>query len=450
MDQLTQFLVENPHIHYATAHSSDFETLRAGFIINETKTPAVVVRPRSAEDVAALIALLSKSSLPFTVRVGGHDMFGRSQVADGVTIDLREIAHIHVDTESQTARLGGGVICMDMLTELQKHNMTTPHAVTPSVGQVGWASFGGYGMLSSKYGLGVDQIVGATVVDAEGIIREADETMLTGIRGGGGSLGVIVELTIKVYPQDQILAGAIFFHPNDLSKEIIQFNAEWSKAKAGGIPSSLHLYQSIMKGPGGKALALFFMWASSDLEEGQRWLSKVSSWLPVAMSTVGPTTNKDFAVMLNAVIQTHIYGTVFTLNLYDLTPEVLEIIGLYAQKQPNSPHMLFGFHELRPDAPRDPTMDTVFDARCAHFVIEIVPMASSLEVLAEGLVWGQEFYNALRKTNPANILPSTYLSLTPTKDIDMKGIYGSRYETLKRIKEQYDPQNVFKQALPRF
>jgi FAD/FMN-containing dehydrogenase len=204
MDQLTEFLSQTPHIHHATPQSPEFKELLLGFVFNESRTPAIVVRPRSAEEVAALIPMLTKNNLQFAVKVGGHDMFGRSQVSDGVIIDLREISHVYVDAESQTARLGGGVMGMDMLETLQKHNVTTPYATTPVVGQTGWTIFGGYGPLSSKHGLGVDQIVGAKVVDAEGKICEANETILTGIRGGGGTLGVIVELTVKVYPSAQV------------------------------------------------------------------------------------------------------------------------------------------------------------------------------------------------------------------------------------------------------
>ncbi|KAF3385530.1 hypothetical protein F1880_001743 [Penicillium rolfsii] len=450
MDQLIKFLEEKPHIHYATPESPDFEELRLGFVINESKIPAIVVRPRSAEDVAGLIPLLAQNNLQFTVRVGGHDMTGRSQVTDGVTIDLREISHIHVDLESQTARLGGGVICMDMLEELQKYKVTTPFAVTPSVGQVGWATFGGYGFLSSTYGLGVDQIVGAQVVDAKGKIRDADETMLTGIRGGGGSLGVIVEITVKIYSQDQILAGAIIFKSEDLATEVRLFNAAYSQAKKEGLPSSLHLYQAISNGPAGKALSVLFMWASSDLEEGQKWLSTVSSWLPVAMSTVQPTNQKDFGAFANSLVPKRTYGTIYTINLYDLTPEVLEVIGIHAKRQPNNPELLFGIHELRSDAPREPKIDTVFDNRVPHFLIEIIPLASTPDVFAEGLLSGEAFINALRNTDPSNIVPATYISLTPNKELNMESIYGSRHETLKRIKARYDPRNVFNNALPRF
>jgi hypothetical protein len=39
-----------------------------------------------------------------------------------------------------------------------------------------------------------------TLADAKGAIFEADERLLRGVRGAGGIFGVIVELTIKVYP----------------------------------------------------------------------------------------------------------------------------------------------------------------------------------------------------------------------------------------------------------
>ena len=55
-----------------------------------------------------------------------------------------------------------------------------------------------------NFGLGVDQILGAKVVTHEGKIVEADERMLQVIRGGGGTLGVIVAMTIKVYPLDKV------------------------------------------------------------------------------------------------------------------------------------------------------------------------------------------------------------------------------------------------------
>jgi FAD/FMN-containing dehydrogenase len=203
MDQLVNFLARHPHIHYSTLSSPDFDNLRRGYVINDT-IPAMVVRPRSGADVASLVSVLKANDLPFSIRVGGHDMFGRFQVKDAITIDLREIHYIHVDRDSQTARIGGGVLVKDLLQELDQHGMVVPHPVISSVGFVGWATHGGYGLLSAEYGMGADQILQAKLVDANAVVRDADEDMLTAIRGGGGTLGVIVELTIKVYPLSQV------------------------------------------------------------------------------------------------------------------------------------------------------------------------------------------------------------------------------------------------------
>lgn len=203
MDRLIPFL-QNKGIRYVTPKSPDYGDLRPVFIIDEETVPAVVARPGSMEDLASLVSYLKENEIPFSVRGGGHDMFGRSQCHNGVTVDMRGIAHVELSSDSRTARVGGGVISMDLLTKLQEKGVTVPHGATPMIGFVGWAIHGGYGMLSTKCGLGVDQIVGAKIVDARGRLRDADESILTVIRGAGGVVGVIAELTVKVYPIDQV------------------------------------------------------------------------------------------------------------------------------------------------------------------------------------------------------------------------------------------------------
>jgi FAD/FMN-containing dehydrogenase len=204
LSPLKEFLSSNPHIHHATRSSPDYSTLRSTYIINDNLHPSMIVRPQSADDVAGLIRVLTSHSIPFTVRTGGHDLFGRSVAHDAVTIDMRDIAHVKIDKASLSARIGGGIIVMDLLTQLGKENLVTAAGTIPSVGYVGWATHGGYGVLSQNYGLGADQILGAKVVNGKGKIVDADEKLLKGIRGGGGAFGVIVELTIKVYELDSV------------------------------------------------------------------------------------------------------------------------------------------------------------------------------------------------------------------------------------------------------
>lgn len=54
------------------------------------------------------------------------------------------------------------------------------------------------------YGLGVDQILGDKLFNYKCDLIEVSEELLKGIRGAGHIFGVIVELTIKVFPLSEV------------------------------------------------------------------------------------------------------------------------------------------------------------------------------------------------------------------------------------------------------
>jgi FAD/FMN-containing dehydrogenase len=113
---------------------------------------------------------------------------------------MRAISSIDIATDRQSATVGGGCLLNRVATRLWHQGLGTLVGTIPSVGYVGWAVYGGYGPFSPRWGLGVDQVIGATIVNADGEIIKADANVLKGIRGAGGIFGIIADLTIKVYP----------------------------------------------------------------------------------------------------------------------------------------------------------------------------------------------------------------------------------------------------------
>ncbi len=195
----------HPHIRYVDSTSPDYEELREAFILDIPTVPIAIVRPQNAEDVAALVQYAVSSDIDITVRTGGHDLWGRCFAQDALAIDMRDIAFVYIAEDRCSAKIGGGVLTGDLATTLAQHKLATSMGSVSSVGYVGWATHGGYGPFIANYGLGVDQILGAKLVNHGGKIVEADPDMLRAIRGGGGMLGVIVELTIKVYPLEKVM-----------------------------------------------------------------------------------------------------------------------------------------------------------------------------------------------------------------------------------------------------
>lgn len=194
------FLAGHPAIKFNPPSSADFTASHDVYNGSRCDIPLATVQPQSSEDVASLIKFVKDNAIPFTLRSGGHNLEGLALVQDALLIDLRALNSVEIAANRNTATVGGGILQVDLVNKLSAEGLATPTGTIPSVGYVGWASYGGYGPFSSHWGLGVDQIIGATVVNPSGEIVKADEALLEGIRGAGGVFGVITDLTINVYP----------------------------------------------------------------------------------------------------------------------------------------------------------------------------------------------------------------------------------------------------------
>jgi FAD/FMN-containing dehydrogenase len=216
-----------------TFESESFDTLRPIFVNPHTK-PLAIIRPSTIEAVSATVSFLATNQIPFTVRVGGHDMHGRSVEDGGVVLDLRLLNHVVINKSGSeakggkiaTARIGGGVLIGDLLSALEPHGLATPVGTVAGVGYLGWAMHGGYGPYSSGFGLGVDQIVAAKVVDATGSIVDADGELLKGIKGAGGAFGVVVEAVVRVYELDSVCPAFENHQPTTRSGRQVIYGAK--------------------------------------------------------------------------------------------------------------------------------------------------------------------------------------------------------------------------------
>ena len=454
---LDQLKKENPHIPIYTSIDPDYAEKRKIYQLLNTSTPYCIACPSSAEEVASLVKFAASAGIPVTVRSGGHDAYGRSVAEGALCIDVRGLSFVGVAPDKETARLGGGTFTGKLLTELHTEGLTTVFAGASSVGYVGWATLGGYGAFSAQRGLGVDQIVSATIVNAHGDIQKANEEELKVVRGAAGNVGVIVEVEIKVYPTADVLAGFLIF---DTSKEglsktfsnfMVGFQKTWSTGQG---PKELGIQVVIVNHPqAGRAMMVTFIWSSSDYDAGRACLDKLANLGPCVMNTVAQVSIPDWVKQIEAFCPFGVYGGSRGLSFASLSENVLGIIGKHLEKMPSDPTTIFATHLLDPQSPscKDPELakGACFNPvlRQGHIMLEIIGSVMDEGRLEGSQEWIRGLYDELKGTGEN--LEGTYISLSKPEDAGLEEWYGVNTKELVRLKGKYDPEGLFRWAVPR-
>ncbi|KAL0942023.1 d-lactate dehydrogenase [Colletotrichum truncatum] len=442
---LDSFLEKHSSIKAFYPSDKEFSSISQKYLATPD-VPSLIVRPQSAEDVAALVSHCAATSTPFVVRAGGHDMSARSTVNDILQIDLRDISHVNVSSDRKSALVGGGVLGGHLQEALDKDGLMTPTGTIGTVGYVGWATFGGYSSYTPSLGLGIDQILGAKIVLASGELVDADEELLRGIRGAGPALGVITELEIKVYPKQEIQAGMVLYESKDLYATIKTFWPNWNKlVQEKDLPDELCVMPALLEIPGmGKVYAAAYVWNGPGSENSNKWFEEISSLALVGMQMVAPTSPSAYLTQLTSLVPTICYpGSSQTVSTKGLafTDEIIEAYAKHAAKIPGGGPLL-GMHQLRGKASRSGNPPGVFRYRGDHLMLEIVGLSATTDVTKEGKEWAEGMKNALKDLD--GVMEGGYYSLLPKGEVGLDVIYGEHWETVKKLKEKVDPGNVFK------
>ncbi|KAI5386439.1 hypothetical protein KIW84_072827, partial [Lathyrus oleraceus] len=200
-----------PEVIY-TPNNTSFSTILNKRIHNKrfktatTPKPLAIVTPKDASHVQTTIKCTKSNNIQIRIRSGGHDYDGYSYVSDVpfVLLDVFHLNSVDVNVQEETAWVESGATNGKIYYNIAKksNSLAFPAGVCFSLGSGGHYSGGGYGNLMRKYGLSVDNIIDAKIVDASGKIldrKSMGEDLFWAIRGGGGaSFGVILSWKIKL------------------------------------------------------------------------------------------------------------------------------------------------------------------------------------------------------------------------------------------------------------
>jgi len=403
------------------------------------RKPALIVRCEGASDVSHAMTFARERNLLVSVRGGGHSISGKSVCEGGMMIDMSDMNSVRIDQSGGTARADGGCLEGHIDREAALLGLATTGGIVSHTGAAGLTLGGGFGRLCRQYGMACDNLISADIVTADGKLRHVSDEehadLMWALRGGGGNFGVVTALEYRLHAQDpMVVAGDIIFGWNDAHDALV-FYAE----HGADMPDELNLNVTVRTLPdAGPVVAFEAVWCGDP--------SKADAVL-APLRAVGKPIADTIAAVPYAKFQTRgdnsnrhgirMYMKSSFVN--DFTPELVdEVLDVHRE----SPTYAMFFMQSGGTVNRRSPSDTAFPYRSAHSNMMVWHQWHDMESPHERedrIAQVREDWARLQK-----FTHGFYVNLND-EDVDRTHAnYGDNYERLVKVKNQYDPTNLFR------
>jgi FAD binding domain/Berberine and berberine like len=429
----------------AIAGEASYDEARQVFNGAVDRRPKLFAFCESARDVQKAVRAARACGLPLSVRGGGHDWAGRALSHQGLVVDLSRMRQVEVDVRGRVATVAGGARAIDVIAAAGPHGLAAVTGAAGAVGLAGLLTGGGYGPLLPRFGLALDNLLGAEVVLADGQIVFVDSSqnseLFWAIRGGGGNFGVVTSLLVRLHPIEKVLAGLILF-PLAEAMSVLTGYCKF----ASSAPEELSVIGGIVSAPDGKPCVLLAPTWSGESKRGEEVVAGLLRLGTPLFTQLSWMTFQDLLALFDAQLVEGRHYFLRTRSLAALSTEAIsELIA--AGNARTSPHTVILWHHFRGRATRIPVGATSFGIRAEHFMVEVICCwdPTSEKKSQHHRQWAKD----LSKTLAPMALPGGYPNmLGPDDSEQIPFAYGSNAERLMAAKNRFDQDEVFSSATP--
>lgn len=413
------------------------------------RKPALIARCKSAGDIGQSVQFGRDQGLVVAIRGGGHNIAGNAVCDDGLMIDLSLMKKVEVDPKARRATVEPGCILADFDAVAQKHGLATPLGINSTTGVAGLTLGGGFGWLSRKYGMTIDNLLAADVVLANGKQVRASETenadLFWGLRGGGGNFGIVSRFDFQLHPVGPDLLSGLIVYPFEQAKSVITQFARFTET----MPDELNVWMVTRKAPPlpflsaevhGKEIVVLAICYAGDPATGEKLIEPLRGFGTPHGEHVGVQPYVAWQQAFDPLLAKGARNYWKSHNFTRLSEGAIDAIVEYASKMP-SPHCEIFVGTIGGQTTRVAPDAMAYSSREANYVMNVHGRWETAGEDESVISWAREFF---AKSQPFSS-GGAYINFMTEEETDrVASAYGPAYDRLVQLKKKYDPTNLFR------
>jgi FAD/FMN-containing dehydrogenase len=412
------------------------------------KRPAIIARCAGTQDAVRTVNFARENGLLLAVRGAGHHIAGNSLCDGGIVADLSQMKVVTVDPAARRATVEGGATLGDLDAATQAHGLATPVGINSTTGIAGLTLGGGFGWLSRKFGMTVDNLESAEVVTAKGEVVRASANehadLFWALRGGSGNFGVVTHFEFRLHPVGPDLLSGLIVYPFAQAKSVLQQYRDFV-AKAS---EELSVWTVLRKAPPlpflpaelhGKEVVILALLYAGDPKKGEALISPLRKLGTPVGEHVGVQPYAAWQKAFDPLLTPGARNYWKSHNFTTLADGLFDVVVEYVKTLPSPQCEIFfgsiggATKRLAPDA-------TAYAHRDAEYVMNVHGRWEDAGDDQRCMKWSRDYFQASAPFASAG----AYVNfLTEDEGDRVRSAYGPNYDRLARLKRQYDPDNLF-------